>query len=173
MKKYGWQAAASSRQHKIPPTRLALLAWRAGLPPFSKGGNLLKTQQKSPFCKGGFRGILGELVVKFFESPLTTNPATDYVQLTTYTARFESKKTDKHWTRLQFSEYRSRLQHCSLRSLEAGDGSLECGFSPEKIHFIFPLFKTLLSPFPGSPRPFQINICGAFSCCGQYGHLGG
>jgi len=74
---------------------------------------------------------------------------------------------------LRMSKIRSSLKLGSLRSPDAGDGSLECGFNPEKIHFLLPLFETLLSPFPGSPRPFQINIFGGFSCCGQYGNLGG
>jgi hypothetical protein len=46
----------------------------------SKGGKLVRTLKKSPFRKGGFRGISEELIVGFFERPLTTNPATDHGQ---------------------------------------------------------------------------------------------
>jgi len=46
----------------------------------NKGGNLVRTLKKSPFRKGGFRGISEELIGGFFESPLTTNPATDHGQ---------------------------------------------------------------------------------------------
>lgn len=67
----------------------------------------------------------------------------------------------------------ARLKLSSLRSPDASDGSLQCGFNPEKIYFLLPLFEALLSPFPGSPRPLQVYICGMFSCCGQYGNLGG
>jgi hypothetical protein len=80
--------------------------------------------------------------------------ATDYGQLTMDTARFAAKKNGPKLDPSQIFENSFCLQLGFLRSPDAGDGSLECGFSPEKIHFILPLFETLLSPFPGSPRPF-------------------
>jgi hypothetical protein len=47
----------------------------------------MEALQKSPFCKGGFRGISEESVIRFFENPLMTNPATGNGPLTSDNAK--------------------------------------------------------------------------------------
>ena len=67
--------------------------------------------------------------------------------------REQHKKTGPNWTRLKFSENRSRLDLCSFCSSDASYSSLKGGFSLGEIYPLLPFFQALLGPFLSGSRP--------------------